>query len=199
MYTSRDDRRYVIRLMRVISGVGALGHPCDMSLGTPHQSRVAVATSFLALIALLIGWDLWVEWDGDAGFLHLVIEITVFLVAAIGALALWLGLRTTREKLEKSRKEAAKWRHESEELLRGLGDAIHQQFRRWALTSAESEVALLILKGLSHKEIAAVRGASERTIREQARVVYRKSGLSGRAELAAFFLEDLLLPSERTD
>ena len=32
----------------------------------------------------------------------------------------------------------------------------------------------------------------ERTVREQARSLYRKSGLTGRADLAAFFLEDLL-------
>ena len=39
-----------------------------------------------------------------------------------------------------------------------------------------------------------MRQTSERTIREQARALYRKSGLSGRAELSAYFLEDLLLP-----
>ena len=33
-------------------------------------------------------------------------------------------------------------------------------------------------------------------MRQQSLAVYRKSGLSGRAELAAFFLEDLLLPSQ---
>ena len=52
----------------------------------------------------------------------------------------------------------------------------------------------MLLKGFSHKEIAALRETSERTIREQARAVYRKAGLSGRASLSAFFLEDLLLP-----
>jgi len=37
-------------------------------------------------------------------------------------------------------------------------------------------------------------GRRERTVRQHAVAVYRKSGLSGRAELSAFFLEDLLLP-----
>jgi DNA-binding NarL/FixJ family response regulator len=55
-------------------------------------------------------------------------------------------------------------------------------------------VASLLLKGLSHKEIAEVRRVSEATARQQARAVYKKAGLSGRNELAAFFLEDLLLP-----
>jgi len=40
---------------------------------------------------------------------------------------------------------------------------------------------------------------SERTVRQHAVAVYRKSGLAGRAELSAFFLEDLLLPRSAED
>jgi len=79
--------------------------------------------------------------------------------------------------------------------VQGLSHAIDQQLEAWRLTPAEKEVAFLLLKGLSFKEIAPVRGTSERTVRQQALAVYAKSGLAGRAELAAFFLEDLLLPS----
>jgi DNA-binding CsgD family transcriptional regulator len=67
----------------------------------------------------------------------------------------------------------------------------------WQLSAAEREVALLLLKGLSTKEIATVRATSERTAREQARAVYAKAGLAGRAALSAYFLEDLLAPIER--
>jgi DNA-binding CsgD family transcriptional regulator len=81
--------------------------------------------------------------------------------------------------------------------MEGLGVSIARQFRRWQLTPAESEVALLLLKGLSHREAAAVRGVSERTVRQQAREVYRKADLAGRSELSAFFLEDLLLPPDQ--
>jgi DNA-binding NarL/FixJ family response regulator len=55
---------------------------------------------------------------------------------------------------------------------------------------------LLQLKGLRHKAIAELRQTSERTVRQQALAVYRKSGLGGRTDLAAFFLEDLLLPGD---
>ena len=58
-------------------------------------------------------------------------------------------------------------------------------------------MALLLLKGLSTKEIAAVRAVSERTIREQSGAIYTKASLTGRAALSAFFLEDLLAPIER--
>lgn len=57
-------------------------------------------------------------------------------------------------------------------------------------------MALLLLKGLSLKEIATIRAVAERTVREQARSIYSKAGLTGRAALSAFFLEDLLAPIE---
>ena len=47
----------------------------------------------------------------------------------------------------------------------------------------------------SDADLAETLAVSERTVRQQALAVYAKSGLAGRAELAAFFLEDLLLPS----
>lgn len=50
------------------------------------------------------------------------------------------------------------------------------------------------MKGRSHKQIAYATGRSERTVRQHAVAVYQKSGLNGRAELAALFLEDLSLP-----
>ncbi len=40
-----------------------------------------------------------------------------------------------------------------------------------------------------------MRNISEATARQQARAVYRKAGLAGRHDLAAFFLEDLVLPN----
>ena len=52
---------------------------------------------------------------------------------------------------------------------------------------------------MSLKEIAAVRVTSERTIRTQARSIYAKAGLSGRAALSAYFLEDLLAPIEQVN
>ena len=98
--------------------------------------------------------------------------------------------------LEMARIQGRQWRDETRALLQGLGAAIDRQFSAWKLTEAERDVGLLILKGLSLKEIAATRVTSERTTRAQARSIYAKAGLSGRAALSAFFLEDLLAPIE---
>lgn len=63
----------------------------------------------------------------------------------------------------------------------------------WGLSNAEKAVSFALIKGLSFKEIADMRQTSEHTTRQQAGTIYRKSGLEGRAQLAAFFLEDLLV------
>jgi len=86
------------------------------------------------------------------------------------------------------------WRESAESALAGFGAAIESRFNAWGLTPAESEVALNLLKGRSHKEIAYGTQRSERTVRQHAVAVYQKSGLRGRAELAAFFLDDVMLP-----
>jgi DNA-binding CsgD family transcriptional regulator len=125
-------------------------------------------------------------------------------VALGGAAFFWAQFASLRRRarllvrdLDAAQAEADRWRREADEVLRGLGAAIDRQFERWSLSAAEKEVALLLLKGLAHKEIAEVRDTSERTVRQQSLAIYRKAGLSGRAELAAFFLEDLLLPERR--
>jgi DNA-binding CsgD family transcriptional regulator len=101
---------------------------------------------------------------------------------------------TLMRDLETARLEGAHWRADMRGLLSGLSTAIDAQFDRWQLSAAEREIALLMLKGLSHKEIAIVRNTHERTIRQQAQSIYGKANLSGRAALSAFFLEDLLIP-----
>lgn len=83
---------------------------------------------------------------------------------------------------------------EKERLLQGVSEQIEAQFGQWSFTEAEREVAMLMLKGLRHKEIADIRGTTERTVRQQAVVIYKKAGISGRTDLAAYFLEDLLQP-----
>ncbi|MBK8057467.1 MAG: helix-turn-helix transcriptional regulator [Gemmatimonadetes bacterium] len=106
-------------------------------------------------------------------------------------------LEATQRSLEARQVERDAWRRSAEDALAGLGVAIDRQFAAWGLTPTEGEVALLLLKGYGHKQIAGDTGRSERTVRQHAVAVYQKAGLGGRAELAAFFLQDLMLPGER--
>jgi DNA-binding CsgD family transcriptional regulator len=93
--------------------------------------------------------------------------------------------------LARSLAQGDAWREQRRGEIEALGKAIEDQFRQWQLSAAEIDVAGLMLKGASLKEIALARDTSEVTIRQQAQAIYRKSGLSGRAELSAYFLESL--------
>ncbi len=161
----------------------------------------------LASIAVLLVADLVFDALGTST-IHVVLELIAIAFAAAAAARMAWGWVVHRRELEHSvedlerrltaaSEDAARWRAEAREALDGLGRAIDRQFERWDLTEAEGAVAMLLLKGLSLKEVAEVRGTAERTARQQALTVYRKAGLAGRAELSAFFLEDLLLPSSQ--
>ncbi len=162
-----------------------------------------ILTFLLGGIAIGGGIDLWMDWPTSPGAFHVGFEVAVLVLSLGGVVFLWSGWVRTRHSLDRTREASVRlteerdaWRQRAEKLLRGLGEEIDAQLRSWELTAAEREVALFLLKGYEHKEIAALLDRSDRTIRQHAVSVYRKSNLSGRAELAAFFLEDLLLPPE---
>ncbi len=73
-----------------------------------------------------------------------------------------------------------------------FNDLLQQRFREWGLTPAERDVALFAIKGMSLAEIATLRGTSEGTIKAQSAAVYRKAGVSGRAQLLSHFVEELM-------
>ena len=122
----------------------------------------------------------WIEVLDEPGMTvgeAMVESIESILLVSIAAMVAYLFGRVNRQDADRqalladlrvARVEGAQWRSEMTELLRGLGAAIDAQFDRWDLTDAEREVAMLMLKGLSHREIGAVRDTSERTVRQQA-------------------------------
>lgn len=82
----------------------------------------------------------------------------------------------------------------SEQIAGEYRKLVQKQFDEWQLTDSEQDVARELLRGLSFKEIAAIRSTKEKTVRQQASAVYGKAGVASRNELAAWFFEDLLNP-----
>ena len=70
--------------------------------------------------------------------------------------------------------------------------AVASQFDTWGFTKSEQQVAFLILKGLSFKEMAEVRQTKEKTVRQQASTIYGKAGVDGRHTFCAWFMEDFI-------
>ncbi len=182
--------------------------PTDVRAPTSPRALVLL----FATMAVLVGIDLVTDLRDETTLAHVVLELLVVVIgfAAAGSIALRLrrSVRDAQElrehaarladDLRASEQDAARWRSDAADLIAGLSAAIDAQLARWELSPAERDIALLLLKGLSHKEIATIRSVSETTVRQQARSLYRKAGLSGRNDLAAFFLEDLLGPREQT-
>ena len=159
----------------------------------------------IVLLGAAIGGALDLYLDAPDSFFsaHVIFEVTLIASSMVAFALMWRAwwgtrrsLAETRVTLEQHRAERDAWRASAEAALAGLGRAIEDKFRAWGLTPVEREVALLLLKGHSHKQIAYTTQRSERTVRQHAVEIYQKSGLRGRAELAAFFLEDLSLPDQ---
>jgi len=193
----------------VISNDFTPDDPPDLQPSLRFREGFTSVTLF-AVIAALMATDLTIEYRHGVSMALQTFELLIFVSALAGIAFHWWkvageqdrsrsldrALTAARAEARQSSEEARRWNREAQAALEGLGAAIDRQFDRWQLTAAEREVALLQLKGLRHKAIAELRHTSERTVRQQALAVYRKSGLGGRTDLAAFFLEDLLLPGD---
>lgn len=162
------------------------------------------AMVILITISGLVIDDVFEDLRHGSSMSHVATELVIVALCMGGFLYLWFSYfssrrenRTIKQDLRKMRQDLESYKSETQHLVKGLSLKIDQQFEIWGLTKAEKEVAMLLLKGLSVKEIADVRAASEKTVGQHATSIYHKSHLNGRAELAAFFLEDLFLPSEQ--
>ncbi|WP_257385187.1 helix-turn-helix transcriptional regulator [Tahibacter caeni] len=161
-----------------------------------------IVVAVLLLIAVLVTIDVATDLHQGASVWHVAIEIVAGVAAAAGALYLLHGTVRLRRRLARQasdlsayRAQAAAWQAQARRQIEGLARSIDRQLDDWKLSAAEKEIAFLLLKGLSLKDIADLRGTGEKTVRAQSAAIYAKAGLGGRSELSAFFLEDLLVPS----
>lgn len=169
-----------------------------------NGNRVAAGLAVLAGIGLYLALEIHAHPEMSLPQLALeLFELVPIVLVCVGMGRLFHVTRRQHDEqlalmreLDSARVQGQHWRAEARSLIDGLGATMRSQFERWNLSDAECEVALLLIKGLSLKEIAMLRETREPTVRAQARSVYAKAGLAGRAGLSAFFLEDLLAPAD---
>lgn len=162
-----------------------------------------IISGILLLISLMTTFDLLTDLGEGVVWWHVAIEGSVALIALVGVYFLVKGTFTLQKSLQKEKELSSKlleesfhWKENSKKFIDGLSKSIGLQLDKWDLTKSEKEVAFLLIKGFSLKEIAEFRSTAEKTTRAQATSIYAKSELSGRSQLSAFFLEDLLLPQD---
>jgi len=123
--------------------------------------------------------------EGKDSFFHLLLEACVFIMTSI---AMFLEIR----RVVRMRKQIDMEQDKVYRLTGKLFAIINREFDGWKLTDSEKEIAILLIKGLSMREISELRDVKEKTIRQQATNIYAKSGYSNRSELASHFIQDLI-------
>ena len=150
---------------------------------------VFVLLAFQILCTLILLVDVTME-VRQAGWrllsdLHLMPELFAVLGLGVstGFVALVLRrMRARQARLEQGLSVAAG----------ALAGLIESYFTTWGLTAAEQDVATFTIKGYAIAEIATLRGSAEGTIKTHLNAIYRKAGVSGRAQLTSLLIEDLM-------
>lgn len=162
------------------------------------KEKLAAATLLLIMVLNFID----VQTDIKLGVpqWHIIEEsIIVCLSGIMAGYLIWgirrknIHLRQLKKQLVESNTQLKNVTDEMKVARSQYSELIHNQFNIWGLTPSEKEIVMLLLKGLSFKELSAVREVKEKTIRQQASTIYSKAGVDGRHDLAAWFLEDLML------
>ncbi|MAZ49999.1 MAG: hypothetical protein CME65_15660 [Halobacteriovoraceae bacterium] len=164
------------------------------------KERLFIILALLAIAGFSL-FDLIEDLDEGVTIWHVAIEGSVFIISAIAVFILLMGTFKLKQQLANAtqfsqslREENQKYKQLSKKYVTGLAETIDEQLSNWQLTKAEKEVAFMLIKGLSLKEIAEFRGTTEKTARTQSTAIYAKAGVTSRSQLSAFFLEDLFLP-----
>ncbi len=163
----------------------------------PTKEVVLIAVLFL--VGITSGLDLLWDLSHGAPFSHVFKEALVVVLAIV--LIVWIlyeqrqqlaQIQKLKTELAQSEQQRGKANSYILSARKQLSEVISKQFDEWNLTQSEKEVGWLLLKGFSLKEIAAIRDTLEKTVRQQASSIYKKSQLSGRHAFSAWFIEDLL-------
>jgi DNA-binding CsgD family transcriptional regulator len=160
--------------------VRRLGHRTNLLAALMLMQTVA-AVFFLGDVLGEMGFPFdWPKID-----LHTGLEAVVSIFLAVGLGFSALEMRRTLERQQRAETALSV----ASGAFAGVLDAF---FTQWALTPAERDVALMVLKGLENEQIAAARGSAVGTIRAQTTRIYAKAGVTSRAQLMSVFIEELL-------
>lgn len=128
-------------------------------------------------------WDVASEWqDMDR---HSWAELAAIAGLILGAM---LALRELRKVMQRNARVESQLAAASG----AFQTVLDQHFETWGLTPAERDVALLSIKGVSVADIARMRDTRDGTIKAQSTAIYRKAGVSNRAELISVVIEDVI-------
>jgi len=109
-----------------------------------------------------------------------------------GVIAVIVGASVTLNQYRRLLRRNTKVERELGAVSGAFQEMIEAHFAAWQLTESERDVALLSIKGISIANIAAMRNTRAGTIKAQSAAIYRKAGVSSRADLISIVIEDLI-------
>lgn len=164
-----------------------------------HNIKTAAIIVILLIVIVSNTFDLINDFATDESTWHIVEEITVISLALALISYLIINLKQYSTHVQELREELKTTEHSLEasnarihNARKEYSNVIHQQFDDWKLSQSQQQIALLLLKGLTFNEIAVIRDTKEKTVRQQASEIYKKSGVAGRHAFSAWFFEDFL-------
>jgi DNA-binding CsgD family transcriptional regulator len=165
-----------------------------VSLSNAKESLLIL---FFIIIVIASGLDLVADLAHGADTAHILKESLLVVLSLFAVVWLFYEKNIQEKEIKYLKKELEQTnKNKADEYIvegrRQLAKIISQQFKQWQLTQSETEIGLLLIKGLSLKEIAALRNTAEKTVRQQASAIYKKSNISGRYAFTAWFIEDIL-------
>ncbi|MGB1309731.1 MAG: helix-turn-helix transcriptional regulator [Leucothrix sp.] len=168
------------------------------ALGKPEYIAI------LFFLILLTGYTVYEVYDELTDLAHGESPLTVWLEILIVSASLGFIFYITRllyknikqqKQMAQSLKQVREQLHSSNQRLQqgkeAFRETIEWQLNEWQFTQAQKDISILLLKGLTIKEIASQRHVQEKTIRNHLSAIYEKSGLPGRHVFCSWFVEGL--------
>ncbi|MBL8020781.1 MAG: helix-turn-helix transcriptional regulator [Leptospirales bacterium] len=168
----------------------------DFSWSMPSFRTRIIYSAILVLLMCGEAIDVTNDFIKEGITTGVVLDLALFFFVGLGVGYILYqssrDLQTTHGHLLQARKDLEDFRNKNKEVLRSMREAILLQFQNWGLSPSETRVAEFLIRGYSTRQMGAMLKKSERTVRNQALAVYRKSGMTGRSDLSAFFLQDIM-------
>jgi len=174
-----------------------------MKLTLENKMTSIISMVFFAIVAIASTADIIVDLSLGARMGHIIQESIIAAFSLILFFILYSDIKKQKKQNNLLISQLAEIKEisekASEELIkakRDFGAVVTKQFSIWRFTESESDIALFLLKGFNSKEIAELRGTSDKTTRNQLTSIYQKAGVSGKHTLIAWFMDDLLISNE---
>lgn len=166
------------------------------------KSEYWVILTFLVLLTGYAGYEVYDELnDLGQGESPLTVWIEILIVCASLGFVLYITRllyknMVKQAKIKQTLTQVRQQLHSSNQRLQegkeAFRESIEWQLNEWQFTQTQKEIAFLLLKGMSVKEIADERFVQEKTIRNHLSAIYEKSGMPGKHIFCSWFFEGLL-------